>query len=208
VRDLASVLHNLGHTLLHLGNIDRANALFHESLAAQQAQQNTPGVAECLIGFAALAVQCGLPEAAARILAAAFAIGGQRIAAAWAATRMEYEQVLALARARLTEREFQVEQASGNSLSLDQAVEYALSLPYQVAAAQNTRGRTDELTGREREVAARIAQGKSNGEIAGELVVSKRTVETHIASIRSKLGFTQRAQIVRWAIETGLVKEL
>ena len=59
---------------------------------------------------------------------------------------------------------------------------------------------------REREVAALIAQGKSNGEIADELVVSKRTVETHIAHILSKLGFTNRAQIVRWAIETGLVK--
>jgi DNA-binding CsgD family transcriptional regulator len=36
--------------------------------------------------------------------------------------------------------------------------------------------------------------------------VSKRTVESHIANIRSKLGFTNRAQIVRWAIETGLVQ--
>jgi non-specific serine/threonine protein kinase len=64
----------------------------------------------------------------------------------------------------------------------------------------------DDLTMREREIAALVAQGKSNGEIAGELVVSKRTVEKHIANILSKLAFTTRAQIVRWAIETGLVK--
>ena len=60
------------------------------------------------------------------------------------------------------------------------------------------------LTVREGEVAALIAQGKSNGEIAAELVVSKRTVEKHIANILSKRGFTNRAQIVRWAIEAGL----
>jgi non-specific serine/threonine protein kinase len=59
---------------------------------------------------------------------------------------------------------------------------------------------------REREVAGLIAQGESNGEIADNLVVSKRTVEKHIANILSKLGFTNRAQIVRWAIETRLVK--
>ena len=59
---------------------------------------------------------------------------------------------------------------------------------------------------REREVAALIAQGKTNGEIADELVVSKRTVETHIAHILSKLGLTHRAQVVRWAIENGLAK--
>ncbi len=206
VRDLASALHNLGHTRLHLGDVERAHALFSESLAAHQAQHNTPGVAECLIGFAAMAVVCGLPAAGARLFAAAVAIGGQRIATAWAATRMEYEHYLALVRAKLTETEFQTEQAAGRALSLEQAVEYAQNLPLQAAAAQGTRKKPDELTVREREVAALIAQGKSNGEIADELVVSKRTVETHIANILSKLGFTKRAQIVRWAIETGLGK--
>jgi non-specific serine/threonine protein kinase len=68
------------------------------------------------------------------------------------------------------------------------------------------REKPDVLTSREREVARLIAQGKTNGEIADELVVSKRTVESHIASILSRLGFTNRAQIVRWAFESGLLK--
>jgi DNA-binding CsgD family transcriptional regulator len=63
------------------------------------------------------------------------------------------------------------------------------------------------LTTREREVAELIAQGKSNREIAGVLVVSERTVETHISSILSKLGFTSRTQIATWAIEKGLTHE-
>ena len=52
-----------------------------------------------------------------------------------------------------------------------------------------------------------IARGLSNGEIAAELVLSKRTVEHHMANILSKLGFANRAQIVRWAIENGLTHE-
>ena len=63
------------------------------------------------------------------------------------------------------------------------------------------------LTEREREIAVLIAQGQSNGEIAAQLVLSKRTVEKHIGSILSKLEMTSRAQIVRWAIEQGLLKD-
>jgi non-specific serine/threonine protein kinase len=206
VRDLASALHNLGHTCLHRGDVPRADALFTESLAAQLAQRNTPGVAECLIGFAAMAVVCGVPAAGARLLAAAVAIGGQRVATAWAATRMEYAHYLARVRASLTETEFRAEQAAGRALSLEQAVEYARNLPLKLAAALRTRAKPDELTVREREIVELIAQGKSNGEIADDLVVSKRTVEKHIGNILSKLDLANRAQIVRWAIETGLVK--
>ena len=65
-----------------------------------------------------------------------------------------------------------------------------------------------ELSGREREVAGLIARGLSNGDIARELVLSKRTVEHHISNSLSKLGFTNRAQIVRWAMENGLAKTL
>ena len=97
------------------------------------------------------------------------------------------------------------EQAAGRQLSLEQAVEYARSLPLR-ATARVTPRKPDQLTLREREVAALIGQGKSNGEIAADLVVSKRTVESHVAKVLSKQGFTTRAQIVRWAIETGLVK--
>ena len=95
-RNLASALQNLGYTCLHLGDIEGAHGLFNESIAMQLAQHNTPGILECLIGFAATAVEYGLPSAGARLLAAAVEIGGQRIVSTWAATRMEYEQSLAL----------------------------------------------------------------------------------------------------------------
>jgi DNA-binding CsgD family transcriptional regulator/uncharacterized protein HemY len=60
------------------------------------------------------------------------------------------------------------------------------------------------LTERERAVAALIVRGKSNREIADALVVAPRTVESHVHSILSKLGFTSRAQIAVWAAGKGL----
>ncbi len=60
------------------------------------------------------------------------------------------------------------------------------------------------LTERERAVAVLIAQGRSNREIADTLVVSERTVETHVSNIFFKLGFSSRTQIATWAVEKGL----
>ncbi len=60
------------------------------------------------------------------------------------------------------------------------------------------------LTAREREVAALIAQGKFNREIADVLVLSERTIETHVSNIMLKLNLTSRRQIANWAIERGL----
>ncbi len=62
------------------------------------------------------------------------------------------------------------------------------------------------LTEREREVAALIAQGKSNREIADTLVVTVRTVEAHITRILSKLGFRSRTEIAAWAVTRGLAR--
>jgi DNA-binding CsgD family transcriptional regulator/Tfp pilus assembly protein PilF len=60
------------------------------------------------------------------------------------------------------------------------------------------------LTEREREVAALIAHGKSNRDIAQTLNMSERTVANHVGNILSKLGFRSRTQVAAWAIEKGL----
>ena len=63
-----------------------------------------------------------------------------------------------------------------------------------------------ELSPREQDVLVRIAQGRSNREIADELFVSEGTVKTHVGRIFSKLGARDRAQAVRFAYEAGLVR--
>ena len=57
---------------------------------------------------------------------------------------------------------------------------------------------TRGLTRREREVAALVAQGLTNREIAARLFISERTAESHVEQIRNKLGFHSRAQIAAW----------
>ena len=65
----------------------------------------------------------------------------------------------------------------------------------------------DPLSDREREVLRLLALGHTNQEIAKQLFISVRTAETHRAHIMQKLRLTSRAELVRYAIEQGLLEE-
>jgi DNA-binding CsgD family transcriptional regulator len=81
------------------------------------------------------------------------------------------------------------------------------TLPKEKAVSPR-RASADEYGGlseRERVVAALIGQGKSNAEMAELLVVSRRTVETYVSRVLSKLGLTSRSQIALWTRDKGLV---
>jgi DNA-binding CsgD family transcriptional regulator len=63
------------------------------------------------------------------------------------------------------------------------------------------------LSRREREVAALVAEGKTDREIARRLFISERTAEGHVQQIRNKLGFDNRAQIASWVTSRKLGQE-
>jgi DNA-binding NarL/FixJ family response regulator len=67
-------------------------------------------------------------------------------------------------------------------------------------------GRLERLTEREREVMALIARGSSNSEISKELFIGAATVKSHVSNILAKLSLRDRAQIVVFAYESGLVE--
>lgn len=73
-------------------------------------------------------------------------------------------------------------------------------------AKKQKTGRLDLTTPREQEVLTLLAYGHTNAEIADKLCISERTVETHRTNIMSKLQLRSRAELVRFAIDNGLLK--
>jgi two-component system response regulator NreC len=74
-----------------------------------------------------------------------------------------------------------------------------------LATAPEPAGPPDDLTQREVDVLRLIALGHTSAEIAQELFLSVRTIETHRAHIQHKLGRSTRAELVRYALDRGLV---
>ena len=94
-------------------------------------------------------------------------------------------------------------------VALDGGVYLQPELGAQIAA-NAARGKTDDMDGlsqRERDVLRLVALGHTNPEIAGQLFLSVRTVESHRAHIQQKLRLTTRAQLVRYAIDHGLLDD-
>ena len=60
---------------------------------------------------------------------------------------------------------------------------------------------TGVLTRREYEVAALVARGLTNRQIAAELTISERTADGHVGNILARLGFSTRAQVAVWMVE-------
>jgi two-component system response regulator NreC len=75
----------------------------------------------------------------------------------------------------------------------------------RIAAEPPSQGLPDGLTAREAEVLGLIAVGNTNPEIAKQLFLSVRTVETHRSNLQRKTGLTTRAELVGYAIENDLV---
>ena len=98
--------------------------------------------------------------------------------------------------------------AEGASYSFHQAVALALGedddadAPPTASPAPRA-GAAGGLTRREREVAGLLAEGLSNKDIAGRLVISQRTVETHVDHVLGKLGLTSRGQVASWVAAQG-----
>ncbi|MDO9084777.1 MAG: LuxR C-terminal-related transcriptional regulator [Anaerolineaceae bacterium] len=202
--DLASILFNLGFTYLNQDEIKKSQTLFKESMTIHLSQQNKPGMIECLIGFAACAVKSGLFRSGIRLFAASMAISGQKDISRWLTTQKEVEKYFGIAQSKLLKKELQDEQLAGRIMSLEQAIAYAMNLQLKPRFEEPDKEEVESLTTREFEIASLIGMGKSNLEIAAELILSKRTIETHVSHILAKLGFSNRAQIMRWAIDHQL----
>jgi non-specific serine/threonine protein kinase len=203
----------LGRLALLQGNLGQATRLQQESLVLRRHQKDRLGITRCLEGLAWVANAQGRPLQAARLFGAAEAVRGRIGAAPWPAWHAEHERNVAATRASLGEAAFAAAWAAGRALSMDEAIEEALGegepAPMLAPSAEpaSAARAADPLSPREREVAALIAQGLTNRQIAEALVISEWTADTHVRHILTKLEFRSRAQVAAWATERGLLEQ-
>jgi predicted ATPase/DNA-binding CsgD family transcriptional regulator len=222
--EMARCLSGLGRVAIDVGATELAREHLTESLRISRTCGTRIGVARGLESFAALAVREGEPERAVLLIASATALREAGGLPPLPGARAE--RYLVPAR-RLGDHVVARLWARGLALSAEEAITLALepSAPAPAAragaaarAGEAARAGTaaragaaaaaatrppSSLTAREKEVAALIADGRSNKAIAGELVISPATVARHVANIMAKLDFHSRAQIAAWTTDPG-----
>ena len=128
------------------------------------------------------AILLGATDVRWRLIGSAITVHGPQLAA-------HHDRCIAELRRRLGPQRYDKLFGTGGHLDPDEVVTFALEPKTSVAGG---------LSARERDVAMRIHRGMSNRDIAAELVLSVRTVDTHVQRILGKLGFSSRAQIAAW----------
>ena len=217
-RLIATELSGMAFLAAAQGDVSRAVTLYAEALPLDAELHDRWGAASHLSALAELAASADQQMAVATapvlwgIVEGLFSAMGARRPSA------ERDLRMTATRSRLGDTVFEVAWSAGRGMTFEQGIAYALAaaqtLAEPLAASpvqpqprtplQSVKESYGGLTGREREVAALVAQGMSNHEIAVTLVLSERTVDTHVGNILSKLGFSSRTQIAIWAVEIGL----
>ena len=196
----------LGLAVWRRGDLDRATGLQQQALRLRTRRNDRMGHTFCVEALAWIAASGHQYERAAVLLGVAASLWQSM------ALTLDNHQPMAdcqrdceqQARKALGETAFQTAYNRGLQLPADEAIGYALQqpppdkppTPEKPPAAPGAGAAP--LTRREVEVARLVAEGRSNKEIAAELVISQRTAEGHVERILTKLGFTSRSQVAAW----------
>jgi predicted ATPase/DNA-binding SARP family transcriptional activator/DNA-binding CsgD family transcriptional regulator len=192
---------NLGTLAVEQDEPARAQALLLDALQVLRQLGDNDGVAECLDSLAAAAGKRYEGNRAARLLGAAEAARETLGTTIHPVERNMYEGFVNLSRCDLDEDAWSVAWAEGRAMSLEEAIEYAMSeeefttASSQALEQQLTHEQSPALTRREEEVAALVARGLTNRRIAEELFLSERTVHRHVSNVLKKLGIASREQV-------------
>jgi predicted ATPase/DNA-binding CsgD family transcriptional regulator len=202
----AHALANLGHIKLALHDRTGAEVAFRKALQGWRALGNTLDITECLEGVAAVLVDAQ-PRRAAQLLGSAEAHRQRSGAPIAAVEQSRYAGLVSRVRSHLRDDTFAAAWQEGRRLSMDKAIDLAQRVE-PPGSQTNPRDHALEkgvLSAREREIAELIARGFSNRTIAETLVVSIKTIETHVKHIFSKLNVTGRAEVAVWAERQRLI---
>jgi predicted ATPase/DNA-binding CsgD family transcriptional regulator len=181
---------------------DTAASFATDSLRKKRELNDLLGIIDCVEVLAWVAAASGDAQRAAILFGAleemwqliGTPLFGSHILVSWS------RQARSRARHALGDAAFESASCQGARMNRQQIISYALDEkpPAASTAAAPASQVEQTLTKREREVAALIAAGKPNKEIAADLVISQRTAEAHIEHILTKLSFTSRTQVATW----------
>ena len=183
------------------GSPGEAASLQQEALWLMREVDDRSGVALCVEALAWLAASDGRWERAARLVGAAEAVWRSIPAQPPVPVRPYRDGCIGSARRALGELRWAVCYGEGLALTRAQAVSLALGEPTATPPArprQPPGPARSPLTRRQQEVAALVAEGLTDREIAARLVISPRTAESHVEQILTRLGFRSRAQVAAW----------
>jgi non-specific serine/threonine protein kinase len=176
-----------------------AAELERAALCAMRHMDDSMGVVLCLDALAWAAAASGETTRAVTLAAAAEAAWAAIPAVPAAPLRRHHEAALAAARTASPSAEYRAAFAKGAAMPPAEAIAFALGEAVPRPDGRQADAIPGQLTRREQDVAALVAQGLSNSQIAAVLVISPRTVETHVQHIMNKLGCSSRAQIAAWS---------
>jgi predicted ATPase/DNA-binding CsgD family transcriptional regulator len=215
-RQLAWTLSLLGKVIAAQGDLAAARAFYEESLIRGKevnSHLSFLNLAPALEGLAAVVAAQEEPTWAARLWGTAQAQREAYRIPLPPIYRADYEQAVAAARTQLGEQSFSAAWAEGRSMTSEQALaaQGPVTIPAPVPTDQpspfsmkSPTTHPDGLTTREVEVLRLLAQGLTDAQIADQLVISPRTVNTHLTSIYGKIQVSSRSAATRYAIKHQL----
>jgi predicted ATPase/DNA-binding CsgD family transcriptional regulator len=190
----------LAVTALLRGDHEDARRLGSAALRTIRGMDDAMGVVLCLDALAWVAAARREVMRAVTLATAAEAAWAAIPATPTAPLRAHHDAALEVARAASPDAEYRAALAKGSAMDQAEAIAFALG---ESARPRPDAGRPGagpgQLTRRERDVAVLVARGQTNSQIAASLVISVRTVETHVQHIMDKLGCSTRAQIAAWS---------
>jgi non-specific serine/threonine protein kinase len=204
----ASALHKLGQTARRRGQVVEAQRLVVESLELQREIGNRQGLVECLAALAGLAFEWASAELAVELLGASEAALEELDGPLAPADAADFERDRARGKASLNANAWAAAHQRGREIGISEALRVAQSAPpvggTEPVATAGSR-EASLISPREAEVAALIARGLTNREIAATLSISEKTAANHVEHILTKLDLRSRAQIAVWTVRRGSI---